>query len=869
MPSRMLDGDGPTAVTPSSYLMVDEDPVELSEYLGAAGRRSLQAGFCHLTAWMFTSGDKGGRTLVKDIPLRLHGSRSEALRTATAHFTWTWDPRACYVVLYTFPASAQPRSQSQFRASKFARWALQAIEMCTPRGLASWVGASHPNIEDDVKPDGSVGAKDAFVVYVWSGKDADLTVKVTALARGYDVGKALRCTTVPERGEWACPKTRNVISVDHQPNVMDGNCPPPIPSRECQLLRILERTLEAKASQTGGRERRLEQPSTFNNMPSPSTTVGHGRPPMVPSLKLGAIGAASEQSKQSGRGSSSSRRGTQSARAVPSGRRRMISETELDLLENPPKSARSSEASSGRRQQNATAQPLNIPRPKTDAELIESFDMSPDADNSHLPAEVQNELRLHQYRTQCSEILPGVLYLGGARVASNLEILTEKGITHIVNTAADVCSNSFADRGFKYLTLFLKDTRDEPMLPAVLYHAILWVHSAITEEKGKVLVHCFEGVSRSSTVVIAYLMWLRAWTYNRAFDWVKAIRPICNPNTGFTCVLIVFGKKLERGRGSQALLDSAKAHPTISRVTVGGAIACFDRHAEQKGFSLRESRSALGSEVPPAPLTIDSRFAFILQQSTSVVILRSRSTINEIIDKAIADHLNHVRSVEFGCDDDGDDPLETVEIFLDDEVDDAAVAALGRILSPSCPAAEVCLESLVQMTDNPAWSDEYTAMSKDCRTGWEAPTETMKMSHVADFVPPVGREILSLGPIKDTRECVLHKRHEGAQEPALNGSKAEAKTEVYCYPDVEYSDRLTQFEPDELEEGEVFIIFVPRRKQLVFWVGEGSAQPPDHRIETIRKSLCERHDLDESSVEVEIVYQGEEMEDFEEYFDDD
>ncbi|KAF4714329.1 Dual specificity protein phosphatase 14, partial [Perkinsus olseni] len=794
MPSRMLDGDGPTAVTPSSYLMVDEDPVELSEYLGAAGRRSLQAGFCHLTAWMFTSGDKGGRTLVKDIPLRLHGSRSEALRTATAHFTWTWDPRACYVVLYTFPASAQPRSQSQFRASKFARWALQAIEMCTPRGLASWVGASHPNIEDDVKPDGSVGAKDAFVVYVWSGKDADLTVKVTALARGYDVGKALRCTTVPERGEWACPKTRNVISVDHQPNVMDGNCPPPIPSRECQLLRILERTLEAKASQTGGRERRLEQPSTFNNMPSPSTTVGHGRPPMVPSLKLGAIGAASEQSKQSGRGSSSSRRGTQSARAVPSGRRRMISETELDLLENPPKSARSSEASSGRRQQNATAQPLNIPRPKTDAELIESFDMSPDADNSHLPAEVQNELRLHQYRTQCSEILPGVLYLGGARVASNLEILTEKGITHIVNTAADVCSNSFADRGFKYLTLFLKDTRDEPMLPAVLYHAILWVHSAITEEKGKVLVHCFEGVSRSSTVVIAYLMWLRAWTYNRAFDWVKAIRPICNPNTGFTCVLIVFGKKLERGRGSQALLDSAKAHPTISRVTV--------------------------------------------------------------------------RSVEFGCDDDGDDPLETVEIFLDDEVDDAAVAALGRILSPSCPAAEVCLESLVQMTDNPAWSDEYTAMSKDCRTGWEAPTETMKMSHVADFVPPVGREILSLGPIKDTRECVLHKRHEGAQEPALNGSKAEAKTEVYCYPDVEYSDRLTQFEPDELEEGEVFIIFVPRRKQLVFWVGEGSAQPPDHRIETIRKSLCERHDLDESSVEVEIVYQGEEMEDFEEYFDD-
>ncbi|KAF4668205.1 Dual specificity protein phosphatase 14 [Perkinsus olseni] len=870
MPSRMLDGDGPTAVTASSSLMVDEDPVELSEYLGAAGRRSLQAGFCHLTAWMFTSGDKGGQTLVKDIPLRLHGSRSEALRTATAHFTWTWDPRACYVVLYTFPASAQPSSQSQFRASNFARWALQAIEMCTPRGLASWVGASDPNIEDDAKPDGCVvaNAKDAFVVYVWSGKDADLTVKVTALARGYDVGKALRCTTVPEREGWAGSIARKVISVDHQPNVMDGNCPPPIPSKECQLLRILERTLEPKASQTGGRERRQEQPSTFNSILSPSTTVGDGRPPMVPSLKLGAIGAASEQSRQSGSGSSSSRRGTQSARAVPSGRRRMISETELDLLENPPKSARSSEASSGRRQQSTMAQSLHIPRPKTNVELIESFDMSPNADNSHLPAEVQNELRLHQYRTQCSEILPGVLYLGGARVASNLEILTEKGITHIVNTAADVCSNSFADRGFKYLTLFLKDTRDEPMLPAVLYHAVLWIHSAITEEKGKVLVHCFEGVSRSSTVVIAYLMWLRAWTYNRAFDWVKTIRPICNPNTGFTCVLIVFGKKLERGRGSQALLDSAKAHPTISRVTVHSLRTLPQPTSLMVALPV-SAGSALGSEVPPVPLTIDGRFSFILQLDTSVVILRSRSTKNEITDKAIADHLHRVRSVEFGCDDDGDDPLETVEIFLDDEVDDAAVAALGRILAPGSPSAELCLESLVQTTDNPAWNDEYAAMSKVSRTGPEASEDTMKMTHVADFVPPIGREILSLGPIKDTRECVLQKRHEGAQEPGLNGGKAEAKTEVYCYPDVEYSDRLTQFEPDELEEGEVFIIFVPRRKQLVFWVGEGSAQPPDHRIETIRKSLCERHDLDESSVEVEIVYQGEEMEDFEEYFDDD
>lgn len=367
MPSRLLEADGPTsALTPSSSLMVDEDPVELSVYLNASSRRSLQGGFCHLTAWMFTSGDKGGQTLVKDIPLKLHGSRSEALKTATAQFTWTWDPKACYVVLYTFPATAQSSSQSRIRASNFARWALKAIEMCTPRGLASWVGASDPNIEETFERGGSVegSVRDAYVVYVWSGKDADLTVKVTALARGYDLGKALRCSGVSERGSWCGSSAlRKVIGVDAQP---DGGDEPDYTHStsgdECQLLRLLERTLGGEET-TRAHQRQFQQqsqPSEAHEVFSLPTSVVHGKPPMVPNLRLGAISATADQSR-SGRGSSS-RRETQSARAGPSGRRRMISPTEADLLENPPKSARSSEASSGRRQQNAVAQPLNIPR---------------------------------------------------------------------------------------------------------------------------------------------------------------------------------------------------------------------------------------------------------------------------------------------------------------------------------------------------------------------------------------------------------------------------------------------------------------------------------------------------------------------------
>mmetsp|Transcript_51538 Transcript_51538/g.120919 ORF Transcript_51538/g.120919 Transcript_51538/m.120919 type:complete len:85 (+) Transcript_51538:1-255(+) len=55
---------------------------------------------------------------------------------------------------------------------------------------------------------------------------------------------------------------------------------------------------------------------------------------------------------------------------------------------------------------------------------------------------------------------------------------------------------------------------------------------------GACLIHCSAGVSRSSSVVISYLMRRRGMSLREAYDTVKAARPQIAPNPGFWSQLL-------------------------------------------------------------------------------------------------------------------------------------------------------------------------------------------------------------------------------------------------------------------------------------------------------------------------------------------
>lgn len=138
--------------------------------------------------------------------------------------------------------------------------------------------------------------------------------------------------------------------------------------------------------------------------------------------------------------------------------------------------------------------------------------------------------KLAYFGRRCSAVGHG-LFVGAEAVAKNREQLRASGITHVINCVGFLYPAYFASE-LEYMTLFLQDTPAED-IACVLYDVFDFIRSA--KEGGGVLLHCSQGVSRSVSLAVAYLMWLEGKPYEEVFARVKELRGIANPNIGFVC----------------------------------------------------------------------------------------------------------------------------------------------------------------------------------------------------------------------------------------------------------------------------------------------------------------------------------------------
>ncbi|XP_054606398.2 uncharacterized protein [Nothobranchius furzeri] len=102
-------------------------------------------------------------------------------------------------------------------------------------------------------------------------------------------------------------------------------------------------------------------------------------------------------------------------------------------------------------------------------------------------------------------------------------------VSHVLNVAHGV-PNLFPDQ-MVYKTLQILDLPDTQITP-YLEECSSFIYQA-REQDGVVLVHCNAGVSRSSSIVIGYLMLKEGLPFDDAYSQVKLARPSIRPNPGF------------------------------------------------------------------------------------------------------------------------------------------------------------------------------------------------------------------------------------------------------------------------------------------------------------------------------------------------
>ncbi|KAI7735504.1 hypothetical protein M8C21_017862 [Ambrosia artemisiifolia] len=148
--------------------------------------------------------------------------------------------------------------------------------------------------------------------------------------------------------------------------------------------------------------------------------------------------------------------------------------------------------------------------------------------------------KLAFFDKECSRIIDHV-FLGSDAVAKNRDVLRQNGITHVLNCVGFVCPEYFKN-DLVYKTLWLQDSPSED-ITSILYDVFDYFED-VREQNGRVFVHCCQGVSRSTSLVIAYLMWREGQSFETAFQQVKAARGVTNPNMGFASQLLQCQKRV-------------------------------------------------------------------------------------------------------------------------------------------------------------------------------------------------------------------------------------------------------------------------------------------------------------------------------------
>ncbi len=178
----------------------------------------------------------------------------------------------------------------------------------------------------------------------------------------------------------------------------------------------------------------------------------------------------------------------------------------------------------------------------TGEELLRTFSFL----SAHSSWAMRQDTSHYQLPHQINEYL----FLGDYACATNPLLIEHLGVTCIVNASGGF-ANVFEDKA-RYLDVNIWDS-PSANVKEHFAAAIAFIDEARARNE-KVLSHCAAGISRSTTIVLAYLMAREGMTLRASYLHVKGIRSIVQPNCGFVRQLIEFEEELF-GKNSVMLPD--------------------------------------------------------------------------------------------------------------------------------------------------------------------------------------------------------------------------------------------------------------------------------------------------------------------------
>jgi Leucine-rich repeat (LRR) protein len=279
--------------------------------------------------------------------------------------------------------------------------------------------------------------------------------------------------------------------------------------------------------------------------------------------------------------------------------------------------------------------PLEIIQLKQLKKLYVSYN----SESLNVPMEVLNWFSTNQIEftnlfETASKIAKG-LYLGSANAATNRSLLKDYGVTHVLTIANDIPPRH--TEHFKYMVIYTDDVRS-----ASLKQHFKEAYNFIKEgmEQGGAIVHCMAGVSRSATIVTAFIMQNNNLRVGKAFAIVGKARPQVKPNDTFKRELQEFDKEIFdniqpatlKKKNRVMYLDPTSGDKTLyleDGKTVNSRISrLLDEERKQQQRRLSNS-TTITTSVTSATTTSTTAIAIDQQQQPAVSQQQQSVTIEE------------------------------------------------------------------------------------------------------------------------------------------------------------------------------------------------------------------------------------------------